>query len=139
MPKAPACCREIDEGDSETEAAELAMVGSSAPSLEDEEVVAVPVFEDKNQAETTLQDNKPADTLDRAAAADASDQPMTSDKEPDPMTDKQEHPKTIDKEKNLKKEEPNWHKKKKKNLKRPRSDTSDECERGCISRLYQRD
>ena len=73
-----------------------------------------------------MEDKKPAEILDRAAAADASDQPMTSDKEPDPMTDKQEHPKTIDKEKNLKKEAPNWHKKKKKNLKRHRSDTSDE-------------
>ena len=83
MPKAPACCRAEIEGDSETEAAELAMVRSLAPSLEDEEVVAVPVFEDKNQAET-LEDKKPAETLDRAAAADASEQPMTSDKEKKP-------------------------------------------------------
>ena len=52
------------------------MVGSSAPSLDDEEeVVGVPVFEDKNQAE------------------DASDQPK------EPKTDKQEEPTTIDQEK----------------------------------------
>ena len=75
MLKAPACS-EIG-ADSETEAAELAMVGSSAPSLEDEEVVAAPASEDKNPAET-LEDKKPAETLDRAAAADASEQPMTS-------------------------------------------------------------
>ena len=45
------------------------------PSLE----VAVPSLY-KNQAET-LEDQKPAEILDRAAAADASGQPMTSHKE----------------------------------------------------------
>ena len=85
MPKAPACCRAEIERGSETEAAELARVQMSAPSLEDDEVVPVPVFED----------HKPAETLDRAAAADASGQPMTSDKEAEePMTDKPHQPMT---------------------------------------------
>ena len=48
------------------------------PSLE----VAVPSLY-KNQAET-LEDQKPAEILDRAAAADASGQLMTSDKEEQP-------------------------------------------------------
>ena len=52
------------------------MVRSLAPSLE----VAVPVFEDKNQAET-LEDQKPAEILDRVAAADTNGQLMTSDKQ----------------------------------------------------------
>ena len=44
--------------------------------------VAVPSLY-KNQAET-LEDQKPAEILDRAAAADASGQLMTSDKEEQP-------------------------------------------------------
>ena len=61
------------------------------------------VRSDKNQA-ATLEDKKPAETLDRAAAADASEQPMTSDMEAkermtdklhQPMTDKEEQAKTV--------------------------------------------
>ena len=108
MPKAPACCRDVD---SETEAQELAMIQRSAPNLDDEEeVVPVPVSEDH-----------------RPMTGKLLHQPMTDDKGEQAKTDTLHQPMRSVKEEEEKPEQG-------RGLKRPRSaDTASNDERGAVS------
>ena len=107
VPKAPACCR--DDFDSETEAQELAMIQRSAPNLDDEEeVVPVPVSEDHRPMTGKLLHQPMTDDKGEQAKTDTLHQPMRSVKEEKPEQDR--------------------------GLKRPRSaDTASNDERGAVS------